>query len=134
MVLLAVSLAVAVFAYVEPVVGAVITGGFTLGMVLLALSYGRATVRVDDDGLAVGRFRLETRWIRSAEALTGPAAVAALGRNADRRDFLQTRPYIADLVRIELDDPADPHPHWLVSSRDAEALAEAVRERVGSGT
>lgn len=121
-----VSLAVAVFAYVDPITGAVVTGLFTFALVTLVLTYGGARISVDDAGLNVGRFHLGAEWIGDAEALRGEPARDAIGRDADTRDFLQTRPYIDGLVRITLDDPADPHPHWLVSSRNPEELVSAI--------
>lgn len=129
--LLALSLAVAVFAYVPPLVGTAVTVLFTLALLVLAFSYGNAAVRVDDDSLTVGRFRLEGTWIKDAEALEGADAANAIGAGSNPRDFLQTRPYVRDLVRVELADPADPHPHWIVSSRNAEQLAGAIRGIAG---
>lgn len=126
-----VSLAVAVFAYVDPVTGAVVTGLFTFALVVLVISYGGARISVDEAGVSVGRFHVGTEWISEAQALTGEEARNAMGRDANTRDFLQTRPYIPGLVRITLDDPADPHPHWLVSSRNPEELASAIRGVLG---
>ena len=34
------------------------------------------------------------------------------------------------LVRVDLNDPADPHPYWLVSTRHPERLADALRQEV----
>ena len=53
-------------------------------------------------------------------------AAHAVGPGADHRAFLFTRPFIRDVVKVTLDDPADPHPYWLVSTRDAAALAAAL--------
>ena len=49
--------------------------------------------------------------------------------HADARSYLLTRPYVKQLVRIEVNDPADPHPAWLVSTRHPRRLA-AVAEQV----
>ena len=42
------------------------------------------------------------------------------------------RPYLSRAVRIGIDDPADPTPYWLVSSRRPDRLAAALRG-TGSG-
>lgn len=123
-----ISLAVAVFAYVPPAVGFVVVGAFALALAVLFVNYGRTRVSVIDGVLAVGRTSIEGHWIGGAVALSGQEAADALGRGANTRDFLQTRPYIKDLVRVEIADPADPHPHWIISSRRAAELAAAVNE------
>lgn len=124
--LLVASLAVAVFAYVPFEVGIAITIFFLVGIGAVLYGYGRLDVRVDDDGLSVGRNAIAAEWIAGAEALEGAQAVSALGPEAEVRDFLRTRPYIPDLVRIRIDDPADPHPHWMVSTRRPQELAGAI--------
>ncbi len=132
-VLLVGSLSMAVLAYVPLEVGIAITVFFLLGTGALLLGYGRLGVSVDATSLRVGRNAVEGEWIRGAEALEGAEAVAAMGPKAEVRDFLKTRPYIADLVRIEIADPADPHPHWMVSSRRPRELADAVNAMARGG-
>ncbi|PID54264.1 MAG: hypothetical protein CSB46_03540 [Micrococcales bacterium] len=39
---------------------------------------------------------------------------------------------LSGVVRIGLDDPSDPTPYWLVSSRNPQALAAAVNEAVAA--
>lgn len=130
--LLVASVAVAVLAYVPLLAGLAVSMLFALAVGLVLYAYGNAVVQVTDDALVVGRSRIEGRWLADAEALAPAEAALAMGPAADTRDFLQTRPYIKALVRITLDDPADPHPHWLVSSRDPEGLARAVRALAGA--
>ena len=48
------------------------------------------------------------------------------GRDADVRAYLLLRPYVQRAVRIEVVDPADPTPYWLVSTRHPERLAQAL--------
>ena len=45
------------------------------------------------------------------------------GVDADARAYLLLRPYLKRAVRVEITDPADPAPYWLVSTRHADALA-----------
>ena len=120
------SLALAVLAYVPSAQGLVVVGLSSVAVGLLIHAYGQTTIRVADGALHVGRHTLEGRWIESVEALDRSASSHVMSAGADTRDFLLTRPYIGELVRVELNDAADPHPHWLVSSRSATALAAAL--------
>jgi hypothetical protein len=49
-----------------------------------------------------------------------------LGPDADPRAFVLFRSYADEAVEIAVDDPADPHPYWLVSTHDASKLASAI--------
>lgn len=120
------SLAVAILAYVPFVQGLLVLGLFAITVGLVVFAYGHTAVRVMDGDLHVGRHRIEGRWIAGAQALGQKESEYAMSAGANTDDFLMTRPYIAQLVRIELNDAADPHPHWLVSSRRPEQLAVAV--------
>ncbi len=126
------SLAVAVFAYLPAWTAAAVTAALGGGVVLVVIGYGSSTLRVDGSGLRVGHSSIEGRWISGVEALDAGAASAALGRDADHRDFLHTRPYIAGGVRVTLSDPADPHPHWIISTRRPAELARAISEMVAA--
>ena len=64
-----------------------------------------------------------TAWL----VTRGPAR-EALGPGADPRAFLFTRPFLSSVVRVDLRDPADPHPYWLVSTRRPRQLAAALEE------
>ena len=49
------------------------------------------------------------------------------GVDADARAYLLLRPYLKRGVRIDIADPADPAPYWLVSCRRPEEIVTAVR-------
>ena len=124
------SLAVAVLAYVQLQIGIAVSALIMLAVLLTLVAYSRTRLTVDADGLTAGRYRLGHPYIAGVTPLEGEEARSALGPDADHRAFLFTRPFLSSLVRVDLNDPADPHPYWLVSTRHPERLAEALRQEV----
>lgn len=120
------SLGIAVVAYVPLWMGMAFAALTVAGVVGALAVYSLTPITVDGEWFRVGRYRIERCYIARATALTGQAASAAVGPGADHRAFLFTRPYVKDLVRVDLDDEADPHPYWLISSRRATELAAAL--------
>lgn len=100
-----------------------------VGLVLMAavlLSYGAARIEVDRGRLRAGRAGIELRHLGEATALDADAARRLAGRDADARAYLLLRPYLKRAVRVDLHDPADPAPYWLLSTRHPDALARAI--------
>src|SRR5262249_62078213 len=64
---------------------------------------------------------------RSAE-IPATAKSAALGRQLDPAAYVLHRPWIGPMVLVVVDDPDDPTPYWLVSSRHPERVLTALRE------
>jgi hypothetical protein len=108
-----------------PVMVAVTMLGTGLGVGLL-VAYGAPRVEVTGRELRAGRARLEWEYCGPASALTAEEARRVHGVDADPRAYLLVRPYVATAVRVEVRDPADPTPYWLLSSRRPDALAESV--------
>lgn len=63
---------------------------------------------------------------RSAE-VPRSAKSAALGRQLDPAAYVVHRAWIGPMVLLVLDDPDDPTPYWLVSSRHPERVLAALR-------
>ncbi len=108
---------------VVALVGAVVTGVVALGG-LAAL--GSVRVGVHDGEFVAGRAHVPLRWCGELAALDEEAARSARGVQADARAFLLLRPYLARCVRVQLVDPADPTPYWLVSARRPERIVAAA--------
>jgi DUF3093 family protein len=79
--------------------------------VAVVASYGSATVEVSSEGFRAGRALLPRSAVGDVRALDRDGARRAAGVE----------------VRVEVDDPADPTPYWLVSSRHPEAVVSAIR-------
>ncbi|NNG19325.1 DUF3093 domain-containing protein [Naumannella sp. ID2617S] len=90
------------------------------------LDYGSLRVRVDADGFAVGRSRIEWEWVDGVRPLSAEETRRRQGPGADARAHLVLRPYLKRAVEVGVADPADPHPYWLVSCRDPDAVAAAA--------
>jgi hypothetical protein len=95
-------------------------------MALLLVSYGSARITVTDQELRAGRARIHARFLGTVEALDAEATRRVAGRDADVRAFLLLRPYLKRAVRVEITDPADPAPYWLLSTRRPDELAEVL--------
>jgi hypothetical protein len=90
------------------------------------LAYGRATVAVEDGAFVAGRARLPLWAVGRVDVLPAVEAQAARGPGADPRAYLLIRGYVGPMVRVGVDDPADPVPYWLVSTRRPQQLAAAL--------
>ncbi|WP_341719712.1 DUF3093 domain-containing protein [Micromonospora sp. FIMYZ51] len=87
---------------------------------------GRIRVAVADGELRVDDARLPVRFVADAIALDAEGRREVLGVGADPLAFVVQRPWISGAVQVVLDDPADPTPFWVVSSRHPVELAEAI--------
>jgi lysylphosphatidylglycerol synthetase-like protein (DUF2156 family) len=103
------------------------TGVLVLLMVLLLWSYGSPRVEVEDGWLRAGRARISGEYLGGAEPLDAEATRRVAGPEADARAYLLLRPYLKRAVRVTVHDDRDPAPYWLVSTRDPEHLATAIR-------
>ncbi len=111
---------------VSPWVGLVAGAVTTAAVAGALLRYGSVAVIVDDTGLTAGGSLLEWPWLGEVEPLDAAATRRLLGPEADRAAHLVTRGYLRTAVRVGVEDPADPHPYWLVSTRRPRELAAAV--------
>jgi hypothetical protein len=109
----------------EPLAWAV--AGVAMALLVAGLtSYGAARVEVSGAGLRAGRAHIEASFLGAAEALDAERTRRVAGPEADARAFLVLRPYLKRAVRVDITDPADPTPYWLVSSRRPDELAAAL--------
>ena len=93
---------------------------------------GRIRVEVSNGELRVDDARLPLRYVASVTPLDVTAKRDLLGPYAEEHAFVIQRPWIDGAVRIDLDDPDDPTPYWLVSTRRPDALATAIREELST--
>jgi hypothetical protein len=89
---------------------------------------GSARVEVRDGVLYAGPATIPLAHVGAAEALDKETTRRVHGVDADARAFLVTRPYISRSVKVTVDDPADPTPYWLISSRHPRQLAAALTD------
>jgi hypothetical protein len=89
-------------------------------------TYGAPRLQVADGVFRAGPARIDVAHLGAAEALDRDCARRVAGRDADARAFLLLRPYLKRAVKVEITDPADPTPYWLVGTRRPDALAEAL--------
>ncbi|MSW85157.1 MAG: DUF3093 family protein [Actinobacteria bacterium] len=86
---------------------------------------------VDDLVLRAGRARLPLQFVGTVSALDTDHMTNARGINGNRAAFLLTRNWCSHTgVLIEVTDETDPHPYWLVTSRNPEALVAALHRSV----
>ena len=112
----------------------VTTGIVVLVAVLTAWWFvvlGRNRIEVLADGqgegtLVAGGARLPFEVIDRCAVVPASAKMAAMGRQLDPEAFVVHRGYIKTMVIVVLDDPLDPTPYWLLSTREPEKLVEAL--------
>jgi hypothetical protein len=93
----------------------------------------RSKVEVVDGELVVGRAHLPVEVISRGVVVPASAKSAALGRQLDPAAFVQHRPWVGTMAMVVLDDPDDPTPYWLISTRRPAELLEALGCDVSTG-
>jgi hypothetical protein len=104
------------------VIGAVVLYGGCL-----ALAFGSAPrIEVSGATLSVGKASIPLAQVGEVVVYTGADATAQLRTKLDARAWLMIRGWVHSLVKVEVTDPADPTPYWLLSSRRPQLLADAI--------
>jgi DUF3093 family protein len=87
---------------------------------------GHIRVAVADRELWVDDARLPARFVADVIPLDAAGRRELLGVGADPLAFVVQRPWVPGAVQVLLDDPADPTPYWVVSSRHPQRLTAAL--------
>ena len=102
------------------------TGVLVVVVAALFLGYGAARLRVEDGSFYAGQATIPVALLSDPIALDAASTHRLAGVDANARAYLLLRPYLKRAVKVTVDDPDDPVPYWLVSTRHPEALAAAL--------
>jgi hypothetical protein len=118
---------IAVVAFTPIGVAVGVSVGLLIAAVLLAIAvYTTPKVAVRDGELVAGKAHVPVGLVGEVTVARGEDARIQRGPALDARAFLLIRGWVDPLVRVELRDPQDPTPYWLVSTRRPEELARAL--------
>jgi hypothetical protein len=117
---------IAVILWVPEALAWAITAALVGLFVLAMVAYGSARIVVGDGRLQAGAARIEAKYLGAVEPLDAEAARRVLGPQADARAYLVVRPYLKRAVKVQIVDPADPAPYWLLATRHPRSLAAAI--------
>lgn len=105
-------------------------GIFTVAVAAVLLGAGiwfsSARIAVADSQLRAGPARIALQWCGQTQELDAQGVKQALGPGADARVFGLVRPWVKTAVLVEITDPQDPTPAWLISTRRPAQLAQAL--------
>ena len=96
---------------------------------LIALSRTKVEVVEDSRGgriIRAGDAQLPASVVDRTLVIPPTAKQAALGRQLDPAAFVIHKGWIPTMAMLVLDDPLDPTPYWLVSSKNPQELLEAL--------
>jgi hypothetical protein len=97
---------------------------------LIIWALGRAELAITNDDLRIRGAHVPFRFVSGAVALEANTLRRVVGREGDPQAFLSIRPWIGPGVQIWLDDPDDPTPYWVVSTRHPARVVALVRELI----
>lgn len=92
----------------------------------LLLRSGATRVRIAEGSLIASGSTLPLGYAGRVDALDATATRAVMGPAADPDAYLVTRPWVHTAVRVQVVDPHDDTPYWLLGTRHPEALAAAL--------
>lgn len=112
-------------------VAAVVVAVVVLVVGVVAAVLTSPVVAVGDGELRAGRAHIPVALLGRGEVLDQAGVRQALGPGSDARTYACLRTWTHQAVLLEVTDPEDRTPSWLVSSRRANALLAAVRAEQG---
>jgi hypothetical protein len=95
-------------------------------LVTIGLIVNTPLIQVDELNFRVGRARLPLQYVGKIQKLDEEQSRRARSTDANSNAHFQLRGGIKNTVIVEVTDPQDPHPYWQVSSRNPDALINAL--------
>ena len=86
----------------------------------------RMVIEVDDQELRINNAHIELKYLGQATALDSKEMGRLRTRDADPASFLIFRFWRSTGVKVEINDPRDQTPYWLITSKRNKELAEIL--------
>ena len=120
-----ISLVVAVWAALgnQP---AFITWVFSTVLIVWIALKSKLVLEVDDSELRAGPAHIELNYLGRATALNDKEMGRLRTRDADPASYLIFRFWRSTGVKVEINDPRDQTPYWLITSKRSNELAEIL--------
>ena len=122
---MAASLSLAVWAAIGNQ-AALIISVIQIALLILAARQSSLTITVTKGWLLVGPAAIERAFIHNFKALEFKEYKRIRGVDADPASYLQIRFWVNSAIKIDLRDPKDKTPYWLISTNRANDLAKLL--------
>ena len=122
------SLVIAVWAAIgnQP---ALITWIVSTALIILIAIKSPLVIEVDAEQLRAGPAHIEMKYIGAATALDGKEMGRLRTRDADPASFLIFRFWRSTGVKVEINDPRDKTPYWLITCKRNAELAALLNDK-----
>lgn len=124
---LALSLGIAIWAAMNTITAAIVMALLTVATIAIYFS-ASLVIEVDDHELRVGKAHIDKKFCGAITVLKPAQMSMQRTRDADPAAYLAIRFWTAHGLRINITDPRDKTPYWLVTSKRGEKLALALEE------
>jgi hypothetical protein len=85
-----------------------------------------ARIVVTQGQLQVSNAKIDRRFVAGVTVIDKSNAFAARGRDLNPRAWIHFQGSVQTLARVEINDPDDPTPYWLFSTRNPEKLKASL--------
>jgi len=99
------------------------------GTIVILMVVKSPSIELSETALRVGKATIERSHLGAASAFSGSYAIEQRGTQLDARAWMMFTGWVDGVVRLEIVDPLDPTPYWLISTRNPEKFVAALRER-----
>ncbi|MEY2916147.1 MAG: hypothetical protein RLZ69_347 [Actinomycetota bacterium] len=106
-------------------------GGLGLGLlfttaVLVSIWFASPVIQVDDEGFSVGDSTVPIRFLSGYDIVTADRAFEERGRLLDPAAYVRFQLSVNTLVKLEIEDPNDSTPYWLIATRNPQGVVDAI--------
>jgi hypothetical protein len=84
-------------------------------------------LKIDSQYFYAGKAKLPLNLISQIDSLNALETTQLRGVKSDLKAFHAISPLISTSIKIEFDDPTDPHSYWLVSTRKGQRIKNILR-------
>ena len=94
----------------------------TIAIIYIAYAM-RSTITFDGEELSIDRAHIESKYLGKVTILDSGAMRLLRTRDADPAAYLAIKFWAPTGIKIEVTDPQDPTPYWLITSKRGEEIA-----------
>jgi len=94
-----------------------------LAIIFLGL-FAAPTLSLSSKTLSIGNVQIPTQYVKAITGVDPSAQQSEKGPKLNPSAYVRFQVGVKGLIKVELNDPNDPTPYWLISSRNPDLVAK----------